>query len=214
MPLSITVDPNILYLILLFGLWSGVTAAYIPGTGIAELFSAAITVTAMLILASMPTNWLAVLVLVIGVAGFLVMPFINRRLALLAVAGLVLQAIGSLFLFNGMAVSIPLIAVTIGLSLAYHRVLLLPILQNPRSESLPDDDSRLIGARGRVVGAVNPIGTVRAGGELWSAQSDDPIDSGTEVVVVGREGLVLQVESVKRKREQLDDIAQQEEMEV
>jgi membrane-bound serine protease (ClpP class) len=201
MPVDFAVDPNIVYLILLFGLWSGVTAAYIPGTGVVELISAGASLAAIVILASMPTNWLALLILVVGVAGFLVMPFVNRRFALLAVGGLLLQAVGSFFLFEGISVSLPLIAATIALSLLYHRFVLLPILE--RHQTLPawSDDDALIGARGRVMTALNPSGTVQAGGELWSARSNEPLDSGDEVEVVRREGLVLVVEPLKRKRD-------------
>ncbi|MFO7320744.1 MAG: NfeD family protein [Chloroflexota bacterium] len=204
MQLPFTVDPDLVYLILLLGLWSGVTAAYVPGTGIAELFSAAVSLGAIVLLTSLPTNWLAVLLLVVGVSGFLVMPFIHRRLALLAVGGLILQALGSLFLFDGMSVSVPLIAATIVISLLYHRFVLLPTLNRPLPEAVADEDDLLIGATGRVVSPLNPVGTVQAAGELWTARSDRPLESGDEVIVLRRDGLMLIVEGIKHKREQLD----------
>lgn len=203
--LNTLLDPNIVYLLLLFGLWSAVTAAYIPGTGLVEVLSGAASLGAIVLMMSMPTNWLAVLVLVIGVGGFLVMPFINQRFALLATGGLVLQAMGSLFLFNGLMVSPVLIAGTIAVALLYHRYVLMALRNNYAKLPQIDDDASFIGAVGRVVGRIDPVGTVQAGGELWTARSDRPLEAGEEVVVIDREGLVVTVEGIKRKRETLEE---------
>lgn len=205
----LTVDPNVVYLILLLGLWTGVAAAYMPGTGVAELISVAVTLAAIFSLAAMPTNWLAVLALVVGVAGFLAMPLVNRRLARPAMGALVLQLLGGLFLFHGPAVSPALLVVTVLLSLVYHQVVLLPVLAAHQRVTVVDEDEQLVGARGRLLSSTDPLGAVRAGGETWTARSDEPLDAGTDVVVVGREGLVLQVESIKRKREQLSALEEE-----
>ncbi|MFC2059130.1 NfeD family protein [Chloroflexota bacterium] len=55
----------------------------------------------------------------------------------------------------------------------------------------------MVGACGRVVEPLAPVGTVIVGGERWSAKSnDDDIDVDEEVEVVGLDGLMLEV---KRK---------------
>ena len=207
MGLMLLLDPNIVYLLLLFGLWSAVTAAYIPGTGLVEVLSGVASLAAIVLMMSMPTNWLAVLLLVVGVGGFLVMPFINQRFALLATGGLVLQALGSLLLFNGEMVSPVLIAGTIAVALLYHRFALMALRHN--YERLPqiDDNVSFIGAAGRVVSRIDPVGTVQAGGELWTARSDRPLEAGEEVIVIDRDGLVVTVEGLKRKREEQNEAA-------
>lgn len=199
-------DPNLVYLILLFGLWSAVTAVYIPGTGIPEVIALGALGGGIWMLAALPTNWLAVILLVMGVLSFLVVPFVDRRLAQLAVAGLVLQALGSVTLFNGLSVSWLLIAVTVGASLAYHRLILLPLLEQSRTQpAVRDDDKELMGAVGRVVKASVPLGsnfvnTINVRGEQWTALSDNPLDTGDEVVVVERDGLQLIIEGIKHKQ--------------
>jgi membrane-bound serine protease (ClpP class) len=205
MGLNVLLDPNIVYLLLLFGLWSAVTAAYLPGPCLAELVSAGASIGAIVLLMSMPTNWLSVLLLVVGVGGFLVMPFLSQRFALLATGGLVLQALGSLFLFNGLAVSPVLIAGTIAVALLYHRFVLVALRNNNARLPDIDDDAMLIGAVGRVVSRIAPVGTVQAGGELWTARSPTPLEAGEEVVIIERDGLVVTVESIKRKREALGE---------
>lgn len=208
---GLTTDPNIVYLLLLIGLWSGITAAYVPGSGIAELVSAGVSVAAIVLLAALPTNWFAVLVVLVGVAGFLLVPLIRPRYATLALVGLIFQALGSVALFhNGLSVGWPLIALTIVLSVLYHRFVLLPVLAHQRRSRELETDAyeQLLGATGRVVNPINlpnPVGTVQAGGELWTARSDLPLERGDEVIVVDRDGLVITVEGLKYKRDERAD---------
>ena len=197
-------DANVVYLALIATLWLGVTATYVPGTGLLEALSAAIAIGVVMVLGNLPTNWGAVIILIVGVLSFIVMPFLNRQWIALAIGGLILQGIGSLFMFNGLQVSPIIIGLILVLSLAYHRYVLIPVLEKTRNQPLVDDDAALIGARGRVISAVDPVGTVNVRGELWTANSDEPLQTGDEVIVVEREGLNIFVEGVKQKRAPLN----------
>ena len=196
------VDPNIVYLILIVGLWLSVTAAYVPGTGVVEVLAIIGVLAALFTLANMPTNWWSVILIVVGVLGFLVIPFLDSRFALLALAGLALQAAGSLTLFNGVQVSLPLIVVTIGASLIYHRFALMRVLDYHRTTPAMLEDEPLVGLHGYVQRALDPVGTVYVRGEAWTARSEQKLAAGTEVAVVDQEGLTLYVEPVKQKRHQ------------
>jgi membrane-bound serine protease (ClpP class) len=196
------IDPNLVYLILILGLWMSVTAVYMPGTGVVEGLASIGVIASLVVLANMPTVWWAVILIVVGVLSFLIIPFIDRRFAPLAVGGLVLQAIGSLTLFNGISVSLPLIAVTIIASLLYHRYALLPALAHHRGKPAMLEDEPIIGLSGYVQSALNPVGTVYVRGETWTARSDQPLEKGAEIAVVDQEGLTLYVEALKHKRRQ------------
>ena len=52
----------------------------------------------------------------------------------------------------------------------------------------------LIGASGRVVEALRPIGRVRVRGEVWRARSDGEIEAGARIRVTGRDRLTLDVD--------------------
>ena len=200
------IDPNVIYLALVLGLWMGVTAIYMPGTGIAEMLALLGVGGAIFALISLPTNWFAVILLVIGVLSFMVVPFVRREYAPLALLGLVLQGIGGWFLFHdGTQVSPLLIALTLVIPLAYHQWVLLPMLDKAHREPIVDKESTLIGARGRVVKALDPTGTINVQGELWTATSDQPLPAGAEVVVLEREGLAVVVEKVKEKHSLLEE---------
>ncbi len=201
------IDPNIVYVILVLGLWIGVTAVLIPGTGVAEGLAVAGLGVAGLMLLNMPTNWLAVLLLVVGVLGFIVMPFLDQRYGWLALAGLALQGAGGLLLFNeGMQVSPLVIVFTLAIPYAYHSYILMPMLHRMREKATHvDRDSAVVGSMGRVIKALNPVGTVQAAGELWTASTPNRahVEAGVEVVVLEREGLQLSVEPLKRKVEEV-----------
>jgi membrane-bound serine protease (ClpP class) len=202
MPLSdilSTVDPNLVYLGLLVSLWSVVTIVYTPGTIIGETLSAVFTLATLAVLVNMPTNWPAVLLVALGVAGFLALPFLSLRWARFADLGLVLQAIGGLLLFrDGLVVSPAIILVTIIMAWAYHRLVLMPVLRRHIAAGSADEIAQLVGGRGRVTTLIDPVGTIYINGETWTARSEEPITVGTEVLVTDKVGLELRVEKAKR----------------
>jgi membrane-bound ClpP family serine protease len=194
-------DPNIAYMILWAGLWIAVTSVHTPGTGVVEAAAFSVLIGTAVVLLGMPTNWLAVGIMALGIVGFIMIPFIKQQYTTLSLGGLVLQAVGGYFLFNGLGVSPVLIGVTVGLSLIYHYFVLLPALRQIRSYPVEERDSVLIGMEGRVAAPLNPVGTVQVNSELWSASSNKVIDSGTKVTVLERNGLQLYVEETKDKRQ-------------
>ena len=197
------IDPNIVYLILIAALWLSVTAVYMPGTGVVELLAVGGIIASLLMLTQLPVNWVAVLLLVVGVMGFLIMPLIEKRLALVSVVGLGLQAVGSFTLYNNLSVSPPLILVTIGAALVYHRFALLRVLESHKLKPAMMDDEPIIGAAGYVQKSLDPVGTVYVRGESWTARSEHPLGNGTPITVVDQEGLTLFVEAVKQKHQSL-----------
>src|SRR5688572_31905146 len=109
-----TINPTILYLALLAGLWIAVTAAHVPGSGVLEIAALVLLTGSIYALVQMPTtNWIAALALIGGVGCFLVVPFVKPRLAQWAELGLLLQAAGGIFLFTDTSVSPLMVAVTV-----------------------------------------------------------------------------------------------------
>ncbi len=194
-----TIDPNLLYLGLIAGLWLGVTVIYLPGTGFLEIKAFVILAACLFVLSQIPgTNWLAVLLLIIGVSAFVLLPFAPSGLRQFAELGLILQAVGGYFLLADRSVSPIVIGITILLSWLYHRFALLPMLRRQRTRTEFDEASEVLGARGRVLKSIDPVGTVYVNGESWTARSRDTLLPDTEVIVTAKRGLELMVEKAKR----------------
>ncbi|MFC1963505.1 NfeD family protein [Chloroflexota bacterium] len=99
------------------------------------------------------------------------------------------------------AIRIPL-PVTIALALVFgilvfiiHRAIIPSLHWKPMSGS-----EGFMGARGKVVEPLTPVGTVMVKGELWRAKSiDDDMDVNEDVEIVGLNRLTLEV----KRKEQL-----------
>ncbi len=186
--------PDLVYLGLLLGLWLAVTATIVPGTGLLELLAVAGISGSLLLLTGMPVNWIGVFLLVAGASAFMLLPFLLRpRHTLLTGAGLALQVAGSLLMFPAGGISPLIVGLSVALALLYWRFALLPVLARVRKAPPPGAMDSFHGETGRVVRALDPVGTLRLRGELWSATSDRPVAAGEQVVVIGREGLNLRV---------------------
>jgi membrane-bound ClpP family serine protease len=196
-------NADLIYLGIIFSLWIAVTAAYIPGTGIIEIFAFLGCVVSIMLLAQLPTNWIAVMLIVLGGSIFMLLPFINYRAGQLAVGGLLLQGLGGLFLFNSdLNVSWFIIGLSLLIPAAYHHFVLMPMLRNMKNRPINERDSEIIGKKGRVTHALDPVGTIYVNSEHWSATTEDGTFVGLDehVVVIARENLRLVVEPIKRKR--------------
>lgn len=188
-------DPNLAYILLLSGLWLGVIAIYVAGTGVPEVASVVLILGALFVLSSMPTNWAAVGLMVFGASSFLLLPLFGEKWGRYAELGLIFQGIGAYFLFHSEKhVSLLLIGATLLFGVVFYRKLLVPTMRN-QSKSMLEAD--LVGTRGRVVKDLDPVGTVYVQKELWRARSSEALSKDTMIVVVAQDGLELTVEKAK-----------------
>lgn len=197
------VDPNIVYLALVVGLWTAITAIYVSGTIALEGLALATLIFGGAALLNLPTQWWAALVLLLGVGMFALTPFVHRYALALTATGLGLQTLGGVFLFTPALLISPLVLLlSVVIPFAYYQFVLLPLIRNALTSPVFDRDNGLVGLRGRVEKMLDPVGTVQVGGELWTATTEDgeTVAKGEHVIVLEREGLQLIVEVVKHKR--------------
>ncbi len=196
--MQILLDPNVAYVVLVLGFLLAFLAVLVPGTGLIEVFALFTLILAAYAIYNLQVNFLALGVLVLGVFPFLLALRRSRQLIYLALSILAL-VIGSAFLFvqNGWQPLVsPVLAVivsplvTIFLWITARKALDASL--KPPSHH-PD---RLIGLVGAATTGIDGNGTVQMESELWSARSERFIPAGSEVRVVGREGLTLVVEKV------------------
>jgi membrane-bound serine protease (ClpP class) len=197
--MDIFLNPNVVYLLLVFGLFLAILALFSPGTGLLEagallvLFAAGWGVYNN----AHPISLWALLVLAIGVFPFLLALRKWRDVIFMVIAILAFE-LGSVYLFqpevwwkpvvNPFLAGFTILSTSLFLWIAGHKAIEAERLR-------PSHDlSVLVGQVGEAKTAIHAEGSVQVGGEQWSAWSEEPIPVGESVRVIRREGLILKVE--------------------
>src|SRR5690606_9046803 len=92
------------------------------------------------------------------------------------------------------------IALTVAVPFLYYQFVLLPLMDKMKDLPTSHRDDFLVGSVGRVMKALDPMGTVLVNSELWTAYSEEHVEAGREVIVVAKSGLRLEGEPLKAKR--------------
>jgi len=193
--------PNLVYLLLMAGLWLAAMAIASPGTGLLEVAAVVVLIMAGVGTLSVPLDLWA-----LGVIGLGAVLFVGalrwRRTALWLVLSAVLLSVGSAFLLGmeaGRTAVHPLLAAAVSiLTIGFFWIAVRRGILAQRAKPTHDSE-RVLGQVGDVRSPLDPLGSVYVGGELWSARSETTLPVGTPVRVRGREGLVLVVDPVPRE---------------
>jgi membrane-bound ClpP family serine protease len=198
--MSFLLNPDIAYLMLAGGMVLAVLALLAPGTGLLEIAALFTLILAGWSVYSLPFNFWALIVVIVGGVLF-VLALRKARQTGFLIASIVLLVIGSAYLFRGEAWYLPAVnpflalavsALSAGFFWLAGRKSIEASLARP-----VHDLSTLIGAVGEAKTHIHDEGSVQLGSELWSAHSAAPIRQGTQVRVIGREGFVLEVEAIE-----------------
>ncbi|MEO8323320.1 MAG: NfeD family protein [Actinomycetota bacterium] len=190
-------NPNIAYLLLLAALFGLIFELYNPGIGLAGILGAGALVLALYGLDALPTSWPAVLLVVVGVGGFLFDLQIGALGAFTIGGGLAVGAGGAL-LFRGAAsellVSPWTIVAGLALTILFFVSVMTAALRVRLRRPVSGADSP-VGTVGVAKTDIAPEGTVLTKGALWRARTMEMgIEAGARVKIMATEGLVLLVE--------------------
>ncbi|HEV8425077.1 MAG TPA: NfeD family protein [Actinomycetes bacterium] len=191
-------NPTLAYLLLLAAAACLAFEWFQPGFGVAGAAGVACALLAAFSLAVLPTNWLALAVLLAGQALFTVDAAMGG-LGLGTAGAAALTAAGSWWLFASPS---PLLRVdgrlaVLGVlwSLAWFVVILTVILRSQRQPAM--GTQALVGSRGVVRSMLNPGGIVVVDGAMWRARlaaGDGSLGTGQRIRVAAVVDGVLQVE--------------------
>ena len=197
--MDIFLNPNIVYLLLVTGLFIGVLALFSPGTGLLEGGAVLVMVFAGWGVYNNlnAINLWALIVLAIGVVPFVLAMRKQRNLIFLGIAIAAFE-LGSVYLFkpeawwkpavNPILAGITIIVTGLFLWIAGAKVIEAEL--QPPTHTL----DRLIGQVGEAKTAIHAEGTAQVAGEQWSACSDEAIPAGMLVRVIRMDGFTLKVE--------------------
>jgi membrane-bound serine protease (ClpP class) len=191
---------NLMYLLLVAGVWFASLAVISPGTGLYEGLTLLALGGAGIGLIYIPFNTWAFIPLLIGMAAFVASLWIRKWEGPFLLLSAFLFSLGSIYLFQSSwtdpAVH-PVLAIVVSLStLGFYWFAIRKIIATQRMQAVHDPE-RVLHQIGKTRTPIEPVGTVYVAGETWSARADHPIPAGSKVRVCGRDGLVLDVELVE-----------------
>lgn len=193
-------DPNVAYLLFLFGLLGIAAELSHPGGGIFGAVGAIALVLALVAFGNLPISWAGILLILVAVGLFVAE--LHTGTGALAVAALVSLVVGSLLLYRplGSVAPIPDFQVNLGiviamslLAAAFFLVVVRALLRS-RHLAVKTGAPVLVGREGVATSELAPTGTVRVDSEVWSAEAESgTIRAGERVMVVGVTGVTLRV---------------------
>ncbi|CAN5807793.1 hypothetical protein BH24CHL6_BH24CHL6_01280 [soil metagenome] len=201
-------DPNIAFILFTVGFYGLIFELQSPNfvTGILGGIS---IILAFIGFGSLPLNVGGLLLIALAIVLF-ILEFSVVSQGLLTVAGIICFALGAAALYTepgtpaapDVSVAIPVIVTMTVLTAAFMVLVTVAAIKTRNSPTT----AGTIGAElanvvlGEVRRPLTPIGSVYAGGEEWSARTIDerPLQRGTPVRIVSRDGLTLVVEPADR----------------
>lgn len=200
-------DPNIAFILFTIGSYGLIYEVISPNftTGILGGIS---MILAFIGFGSLPLNVAGLLLIGLAIVMFVLELTVTSH-GLLTVAAIVSFALGASALYTepgaptapDVSVALPLILVMTGMTAAFMIVVVAAAVRTrryaPMSIGLTGAGSVMsMGTVGKVHQPLDPVGSVHAAGEEWSARSADDrlVERGTPVRVVRQDGLTLVVE--------------------
>ncbi len=191
--LSIIADPSIAYGLLIIGIYGLILEFYNPGL----FFPAVIGVICLLLgtygLQMLPINYVGIALIIIGI-GMMVAEVVTPTLGVLGIGGVVAFVFGSVMLIDsdlpGYQVPMAMIA-AFALTSAALSFFVVGAAFRARKQQVVTGKEAMLGAQVVALEGFSGHGRVRAFGEVWQAQSDQPLTKDQTAIVTAIDGLTL-----------------------
>ncbi|MEE8314095.1 MAG: nodulation protein NfeD [Myxococcota bacterium] len=190
-------DPSIAMLLLMAGLAGIYIEVQSPGLIVPGLVGVVSLVLAGLAFQVIPINWVGALLIIAGLA-LLVAEIFITSFGVLFAAGITSFAFGAYMLFRVPEISdlsVPFWSVIFPAVVVLSGFMAIVVFGVGRSFGRPQFSGReaLVGQLAVSETDIRPQGRIRVHGELWNAESDEPIERGQKVEIVGVHDLIVRV---------------------
>jgi membrane-bound serine protease (ClpP class) len=193
------VNPNIALLFLVGGALLIYLEFNTPGTIVPGALGTLMVLLAIFALNLLPIRDTAVLLLIAALVLIVLEAKFGGHGAL-AIAGIVCLAFGTLTLVAApipeLAVN-PWVAIAISAAFGLITVFLVRLAVRARKRKVRIGADALVGSRATAMEPLAPEGHVLVEGEIWRAVAAQPAPSGTPLLVVGHDQMILRVEPVR-----------------
>ncbi|MGF1598598.1 MAG: nodulation protein NfeD [Acidimicrobiales bacterium] len=187
-------SPEVAYLLFAIGLGLLVFELFTAGVGIAGVLGAGFLALGSYGLASLPTRWWAIGLLLVAMV-FIAVDVQTNVPRLYTAAGIAVFVAGTFLLYDGVSMSwVTIISGIVGVILYAYAG--MPSMVRTRFSTPTIGRRWMIGQTGEAVTDVAPEGTVRIGDASWRAVTNraTPVKAGDPVRVVGLDRLLLEIE--------------------
>jgi membrane-bound serine protease (ClpP class) len=193
------VQPDLVFVLLILGVLGLYTEFTHPGVVAPGVIGGICLLLALYALNFLPVNLAGLFLIALAMAFFILEAKMPSH-GVLAVGGVVSMFLGAIFLIRspltpgGVSIKVALAAT---LPFAVLVVFLMRLVLRSRKWKSSTGKEELIGSQGIVVKLLQSgaEGMIRVHGELWRAESSQPVQEGKPVKIVRVEGLKLYVES-------------------
>ncbi len=195
--LHLIMNPNVAYLLFIYGLIALIYEFVHPGIGLGGVSGTISLVLSLYALYMLPINFTGIVLIIVGMV-MLAMELYLPSHGALSVGGVGSLILGSFFLFDSSApflrVSWPVNVALALLALAFF-VLIAGKIMKARRLPVRSGQQAMIGEVGYTRSQLDPLGQIFVHGEIWSAEAPEgeTIEKGVEVEVVDVRGLMLKV---------------------
>jgi membrane-bound serine protease (ClpP class) len=195
--LAIATNPNIALILMLIGIYGLLFEFLNPGAVAPGLIGAISLLVALYALHLLPINYAGAALLLLGI-GLMIAEAHIGAFGVIGVGGIIAFMIGAIMMFPpgapGFELSPVVIAGVVVVTASFF-MLVLSMLFRSRKRLVITGREALLGAEGDAVAWQGADGRVLIRGEIWRARAARPLQPGTRVKVIDRDGLVLVVES-------------------
>jgi membrane-bound serine protease (ClpP class) len=188
-------NPNIAYILMMIGLAGLYFELSHPGAILPGVVGAISLILAFFSFQTLPVNYAGLLLIALAIIFFIAEIKVTSY-GLLSLAGLISLTLGSIMLFENVGVSLKLMMPTIVLIGGFFVGIAFLAFRAYRRTPKGGRDG-LIGESGVVEEKIDPEGLIFAHGEYWKATSNEVVEEGEQVRIIGLKGLRLIVEKEK-----------------
>ncbi len=200
--LNIVSDPNVAYILMMLGIWGIIIEFYHPGAILPGVVGVICLLLGLYGLHTLPLNYAGVGLILLSIILFIAEIKITSY-GMLTVGGVISLLLGSLMLVDtssplesAIDISLGVIITTVIIITTLFALLAWLVVRAHKRKAMTGE-SGMIGEIGEVfMDIINGKGTVKIMGELWKAESDQPIEKGSKVKVINIHDLTIKVQKV------------------
>jgi membrane-bound serine protease (ClpP class) len=188
-------NPNIAYFLLI----AGILGLYLEFSSPGLIFPGAGGTICLLLGAAalqvLPINYTGLALIIFGVILLIAEVFVSS-FGILGISGIVSFVLGSFILFDnpGEALAVDrTIVLTAAATLGTIILMLGYLVIRSQRRKAALGKSGLVGETGEVIMRIAPVGKIRVHGEIWNAESDEPLEVGEKAIIYKIEGLRVSV---------------------